>query len=143
MLSAQSEQNLQSEFGLSLVVTEPQTSFNTRSDTRGFSGDAWMRTSEYLLLLHCISAPKLILPVCDAVSAGSGSFVSSSHARISGDICEPQTLLSGCRGLVHLLCGVHLRGVRGAGCQLPADRSNQHKKGLVSKDRMEFPDVTP
>lgn len=61
----------------------------------------------------------------------------------TGGICEPQTLLGGCRGLVHLLHGVHLRGVRGAGCQLPADRSKQHKKGLVSEVRMEFPDVTP
>lgn len=61
MLPAQRKQNLQSEFGVSLVVTQPETSFNTRSGTRGFSGDAWMRTSEYLLLLPCISVPKLIL----------------------------------------------------------------------------------
>lgn len=86
MLPVQSKQNLQSEFGVSLVVTQPETSLSTRSGPRGFSGHAWMSNNiEYLLFLPRISAPKPILPACAAVSAGSGSFMSSSHGRISGD----------------------------------------------------------
>lgn len=61
----------------------------------------------------------------------------------TGGICKLQTVLGGCKGPVHLLHGVRLRGVGGAGCQLSADRSKQHKTRLVSEVQMKFPDVTP